>query len=227
VKNRQTTIGYALTGALLISGFLLSLVLEGDHRDAFFREGGVIESASVFGYFLCAALMVLKGKINYLKRYHYFFVMIILFMLRELDFDKQFTTISILKKGFYVSDRVPLAEKIVGAMFITILLYVSVSILSRHSKGFFVGLRKRSPISLDALLAIALLVISKSLDGLTRRLGKLGIEVSQRIIMHAEACEEILELGIPVAILLTLIAHLKDIDVKSGEWTFVPHHSPK
>lgn len=203
-------IGYALTGTLLLFLFVLGIILQGDSSDFFIKEGGVIESATVFGYFVCAAFIIYKGKVAYLK---HFFLLIIFFMLRELDFNKRFTTMGIFKIKFFISDGVPLFEKIVGAMVILLLLYVSISILYRHSKNFFMELKEGSVISFGALLTITLLVVSKSVDGLSRKLNGLGIEVSERMSMYTKVFEEILEIGIPIVILLTVNAHFKDIKV--------------
>jgi hypothetical protein len=154
--------------------------------------------------------MIYKGKIDYLKRYHYFFILIIFFMLRELDFHERFTTMGIFKSRFYISGGVPLVEKIFGALVILVLLYVCVSILYRHGKDFFTGLKKRSVISFGTLLAVTFIAASKSIDGLARKLTGLGIEVSEQLSRHAEACEEILELGIPLVIFITLNAYFSD-----------------
>lgn len=214
MTNKQVMIGYALTGALLLFLFLLNLILnliwQGDNTNALIREGGIIETASAFGYFLCAALIIYKGKFDYLKRYHYVFVLIIFFMLRELDFHERFTTMGIFKSRFYISDGVPLVEKIFGAMVILVLLYVCVSILYRHAGDFFTGLKKRSVVSFGTLLAVMFIAASKSIDGLARKLTGLGIEVSEQLSRHAEACEEILELGIPLVIFITLNAYFSD-----------------
>jgi hypothetical protein len=134
-------------------------------------------------------------------------------MLRELDFNERFTTMSIFKSKFFISKDVPLIEKAIGAMVILFLLYVSISILYRHSRDFFIGLKKRSVVSFGTLLTITLLVLSKSIDGLGRKLQGFGFAVSGQMSMHAEALEEILEFGIPIVILLTLHAHFKDIKV--------------
>jgi hypothetical protein len=205
-------IGYALGCTLLLFLFLVSIILRGDNREDFwFREGGVIESASVSGYFLCIAFMIYKRNVANLK---HVFLLIIFFMLRELDFHERFTTMGIFKSKFFMSEDVPLIEKFVGAMIILLLLYVSISLLYRYSKDFLVGLKKRSAVSVGTLLTITLLVVSKSIDGLDGKLKGFGIAISEQMSMHAEALEEILELGIPIIILLTLNAHCKDIKVE-------------
>jgi len=207
--DRQAMIGYALTGTLLLFLFLLSIILRDDNRDFLLKEGCVVESASAFCYFLCVAFIAYKRKIADLK---HFFLLFIFFMLRELDCDRRFTTMSIFKSRFFTSPKVPLIEKVIGTMVILLLIYLSVSIVYRHAKDFLIGLKKRSAVSFGALLTFTFLVVSKSLDGLARNLKWFGIAVSQRISLHTGAVEEILELGIPIVILITLNAHFKDIE---------------
>ncbi len=208
MTDRQTMIGFMLTGALLLLLFLYSLLLEGNNRD-FLSEEGVVESASALGYFLCAAIIVYKGKLAYLKKYHYIFLLIIFFMLRELDFDKKFTTMGIFKSRFYISNTVPLVEKLVGAMVVLLFLYVIFMIIRRHLKYFLFCLKNHSIISFGVLIAGALLVVAHTLDGIGKKLADFGVKISNQTAIHAIALEEIVELGIPIILLLTFSAYFK------------------
>lgn len=209
MTDRQTIKGFALTSGALLLLLIISLFLEENNRDIFLKEGGVVESVSALGYLLCAAFIVYKGKLIYLKRYYYLFLLIIFFMLRELDFDKRFTTMGILKSKFFISNDVPWVEKIVGAMVIALLLFIVFSILYRHSKDFYYGLKKHSVISFGALIVAILLGVSKSLDGTARKLNQFGVEIGEKTSMHVSALEEILELGIPIILLLTFSAYFE------------------
>jgi len=202
---------YALICTMALLLFLLCILLPGDHGDFLIKEGGVIESASVFGYFLCIALIIYRRKTAYAR---HFFLLILFFMLRELDFQERFTTMGIFKTRFFISEQVPFAEKAVGAMVILLLLYVSISILLRHSKDFFTGLKKRSVVSVGTLLAVIFLVVSKLLDGIAGKLKAFGIALSAQMSFHAEALEEIFEFGVPLLIFFTLNAHFKDIEAQ-------------
>ena len=122
MSDRQTVIGFivCIIGLILIYGY--SFTWEGSNRDLLLREGGLIESASSLGYFLCAALILYRGRWAYLKRYGYFLLLVFLFGFRELDFDKQFTTKGILQMNLYTSQGVPIIEKLIGLVGITILV---------------------------------------------------------------------------------------------------------
>ena len=112
---------------------ILSFVYRIYEYPLWIEEGGVIETLSVFGYFLCVLLILLKGKWAYIKKYNYFLILIILFGLRELDFDKRFTTMGILKSKFYLSNSVPVTEKLIGLLVIAILLYIFFLLLFLYS----------------------------------------------------------------------------------------------
>ncbi len=171
------------------------------------KEGGIIETLSVVGYFLCVVLILLKGGWSYIKKYYYFFILIILFGLRELDFDKRFTTMGIFKSKFYVSSSVPMVEKFMGLLVITVLLYIVVSIFKNHSKGFFSKIKKLSPVHVGALITFLTIVFSKSIDGIARKLGYLNIIMDEQTADRFEVVEEVLELGIPLLIFATLLMY--------------------
>ena len=87
-------------------------------------EGGIIESLSALGYFISVAAMFYYGGVRFAKRYHYLIMLTALFGLRELDFDKRFTSMGILKGRFFTSDLVPLEEKFIGAVVVLVLIYI-------------------------------------------------------------------------------------------------------
>ncbi len=171
------------------------------------KEGGIIETLSVVGYFLCVVFILLKGGWSYIKKYYYFFILIILFGLRELDFDKRFTTMGIFKSKFYVSGSVPMIEKFMGLLVIAVLLYFIVSIFKNHSQGFASKIKKLSPVHVGALITFLTMVFSKSIDGIARKLGYLNIIMDEQTAGCFEVLEEVLELGIPLLILATLFIY--------------------
>ena len=194
-----------LQATLFVSTFFMTE----DARNILLKEGGIIESLSAAGYFICAIFILYKGRLNYLKSYHYVLMIIIFFLLRELDFDKRFTTEGILSSKFLFSENVPFSEKIIGTVIIAILLYAVFSLIYLNTRQFMAGLKEKSPVSLGILFVIIFLVVSKTLDGLARKLKGLGIEISQTASFYASSIEEILELGIPVMLVLTFSTYFK------------------
>lgn len=202
-------VGFVFTGLILLLIFIATFFLEGATRDLWLKEAGLIESASAIGYFLCAAMILYKGRISYLKKHYYFFVLIFFFMLRELDFDKKFTAMGIFKLRFYSTPGVPMMEKIAGGMVILLLLYVVFKIVKNHSLDFVGGLKNNSVVSIGIFIVGTLLVVSKSLDGLARKLHGFGVEISNYASTQASTLEEVLELGIPMILIFTINEYFK------------------
>lgn len=194
--------------AILVSAlallFAFSLTLDAAARELWLKEGGIVESLSAAGYFVCAFLMLYRGGLRYVRQYHYFFLMVLLFGLRELDFDKRFTSMGLLKARLYTSSDAPAFEKLIGLLLIALLLYLAVTIVRRHYRRFIYGVRSLSPIHVNALLIVVFLVVSKTLDGIARKLGAFGVAIAQDLSAHLATLEEILELGVPILILFVI-----------------------
>ena len=143
-------------------------------------ETGPIERASALGYFLCAGYMVLLGGRDFVKRYAYIVVLVVLFGCRELDFDKRFTTMGILKSRFYISSDVPLLEKMIGLIVIALLLWAVINIVKNHLTSTLASLAILNERAVGVVMIFVLLVVSKSIDGLARKLKPFGIETSHK-----------------------------------------------
>lgn len=207
MTDRQTMIGFILTGVFLFLFFLLSFFLEGAGRDLLLKEGGIVESASALGYFLCVVTIIHKGGLSYLKERYYLIIMIVFFMVRELDFDKKLG-FKIFKLRSYTGNTEPFAVKVLGAIFVFFLLYVLYKMIHGHAKDFLRDLRKGTIVSVGVFIAGCLVVVSKSLDGLARKLAGV-VEISRQTDIYASALEEVLELGIPIILLLTISAYFQ------------------
>ena len=200
---------FAYYGYVAASLALLAAVVLGFREsveDVLLSESGLIERASAIGYFACALFMLLKGGAEFVRTRGYFIVLVTLFGCRELDFDKAFTTIGILKSRFFVSPDVPAGEKVAGFIVVAILIWAVYKILSQHFAGFLSDLRNKTPEAGGVTIVFFLLAFSKSIDGLPRKLQPLGIDVSADISAFFGALEEVLELGIPIYI--ALVAHV-------------------
>ena len=91
---------------VLLAAFVVNL--GPTEAKALMSDTGPIERASALGYFLCAGYMLLAGGRDFARKYSYIIVLVALCGCRELDFDKRFTTMGILKSRFYLSSEVPL-----------------------------------------------------------------------------------------------------------------------
>ncbi len=189
---------------------ILSFIYDVHKYPLWFNEDGIIESLSAYGYFAAALLIVFIGKWSYLARYYYFFILIILFGLRELGFHKKFTTMGIFRIKYYLSNHVPLLEKAIVILFvISLILYVFVPIIKNHSKGFFIKIKQISPVHMGVLITFLVLLFTKSIDGLARKLAKLNIVITEQTSIHFTVIEEVLEMGAPLLIIATLIIYFQ------------------
>ena len=197
-----------IISALIIATLLLlSFIYKIYEYPLWIDEGGIIETASAVGYFLCALLILLKGKWSYIKKYNYFFILVILCGFRELDFDKKFTTMGIFKSRFYISGSVPAVEKFIGLLVIAILLYIVVSVFRNHLKDFFRKIKTISPVHIGSLMVFLTMCFTKTIDGLARKLGDVNIHINQQTSTYFEVIEEVLELGIPLLMITTFIIY--------------------
>lgn len=217
MTDQQAIKGFGMTGLLLLVLMSIGLFLERSAWDVVLGEGGLVESVSWLGYLLCAGLILYKGKTAYLVRYHSFLLLVLLFMFRELDFDKRFTTMGIFHCKFFISSRVPLAEKAIGALATLLLVYAVVSVLYLGLKEFYYGLKHRSAVCLGALIVILLIGASKFLDGAVRRFKELGFDFGKNASIHVSSVEEVLEMGIPIIMFVTFLLYFGKARAES-EW---------
>lgn len=202
---------YLLVLALLAIALLLfsALLLDRETQSYLSREHGEIEMGTVVGYFACIVLMLARGGNGFVVR-HWFLPLILLLMtLKELDFDKRFTTMGILKISFYLSAEVPVVEKLIALFIIALAMYAVVTLVKKHFSEFIVKLRSLRPEALAIGVAIAFVVISTGLDGLDRKLAGIGITTGESISTIAELIEEILEFGIPLMLLIGIWTYLR------------------
>jgi len=215
--EKETMIWVALACVFLAALIATALGMGNASRDEFLKEDGVVEWLSAAGYVVCALVFLFQGRIAGLKRYPYVFLSFILLCLRELDFHTRFTTMSVTKTKFFVSDQVPVLERTAGILALSVVAYVAVMLCVRHAKPWVIGLWTRSPTSWASLFAFFLMSASKALDGIGRKLRGVGISTTETIEMVAEATEEILELGIPMALLIALRAFFRRVKELGGD----------
>lgn len=200
----------ALAGTFLLLGAIIGVLLIMDTAQAtrLLREEGPIEMMTVALYALAGGYWLVKTKATDLKWSWLFLALMAMFALRELDFHTRFTTMGITKTRFYVSPDVPLHEKVFGVAVTVFFIWVLVLLFKRHFFQFFALLWQRSVVGIGVFLTGSLIVVSKSLDGLVRKLAGVGIDLSGSLNFIATTMEEVLEMGIPLLMLLTIWAGL-------------------
>jgi len=189
---------------LLITGFVIAGV---QPEDYLLSESGPIETISAIGYLLCAAAIIrLAG--DWSGRWPAA-GLLILFALREMDFHNRFTTMSLSKSRFYLSPEVGMTEKLIGGAVIAMFLYCIYRLFRLEGRAWLNGLKRGKACAYGVLFALSCIVIAKSLDGFARKLADVGILVSSQAASYASIFEEVLELGIPIMIGLSIACYYR------------------
>lgn len=165
-------------------------------------EGGPVEILSALGYLACAALML---RLRHRVRIGPFLVVLVAMALRELDMDKRPFAEGLLKSRQYIGDTVGLSERVLSLAILLVILAAVVTLIARHGSPFLSGLRRGDGPALCVAAALFFMIVSKTADGLGRKLEPWGIPISEGQITSAGSLEEILELGIPLMIALAIL----------------------
>ena len=115
----------------------------------------------------------------------------------------------ILKSRFYLSAEVPLLEKVIGLFVVLLLLWAVIKIIKNHFASTLASLVELHERAVGVVIIFTLLAISKSIDGLARKLEPFGVETSQQISFLAGSVEEVMELGIPVMMITVFHSWLR------------------
>lgn len=191
----------ALFCAIAILGWSL---LSGVPFNDYAREHGPIETAGFLTFLIATIAMVTLVPERGLGRSWYVTVLFALMAARELDFDKRFTEKGVLQLRLYTGDY-PLSEKLIGAAVVLLLLTALVLVVRRGLPAARTAIAEgRGDWAWTAFAGLALMVISKPLDGLGRRLDPLGVDLSPSMVALASFLEEGLEMAFGFALLLAV-----------------------
>lgn len=160
-----------------------------------FKEDHSIEILSALLLVVPALLWLAWGRER--RRHWHIPAILLLMAMRELDFDKQFTTEGLLQLRLY-SGGAPVWEKAVGAAAVALILLCGWRLLVLNLPRWWRGLRAGDTTCWLVGGAALLLVVSKSLDGLDRKLAGFGIMLQPGQGALADRFEELLELGLAV-----------------------------
>lgn len=130
-------------------------------------EYGVIENltAGMFGLVAIVAFVILCERKS--EIWALFTGFMTLAMLREMDAHKAFTMDSVLKIKFYVRDDVPMNEKIMGAIFVFLLVLMVIR-LARYALPWVKNIIKFQHVALSVFMGLGILVFAKTLDAMKR-----------------------------------------------------------
>lgn len=174
---------------LLTTLLLLGLAWIPD-ANLFFKEGHGVEQLTVALY---ALAIILWFSARPAAGDWHLPVILMLMAMRELDFDKRFTEVGLLKSQYYLRDA-PITAKLTGILLVLVIVIVLSRLLWRNLRPWLRALAARR---LDAWLvfaACACVFVSKAIDGIDRKLAPYGISFAHDAMVRFGRIEEILEM---------------------------------
>jgi hypothetical protein len=180
---------------------LLLLLASDETLMSLTKEGGLIEGATVASYVLCLAYILGRGAYGELK---WIFWLVVLLLLRELDFDSRFTDAKIYKLSFLLNGEVPIAQKLYAVGLLALSLFVVIKVITTYAVSFLDELKSRSNVAAGVVLIGLFTVVSKLTDGAMRKWRYFGLRLSEHGATEFEVFEEISELFIPILIAVTV-----------------------
>ena len=176
--------------------------------ESFAREGGGLETMSAVFYMVAALVFFAVTPKRHWKNLWHIPALMIFFALRELDFDKAFTTSGVLSSNLYRGDS-PLMTKLIAGSVLLLFLLVLFRLVRFGGPATLRGLKARASWALLAITAALTMIFSKSIDGLARKMLSFDVVVSERVGDFAGLVEEIGEAFIPIFIILAILSRWK------------------
>ena len=195
----------ALLCLLTIAGFIAVDVAFFAQGESFKREGGGLETVSAVLYVAAAVVFFLRAPSARWGQLFHVPALMVLFAMRELDFDKAFTPAGVLSLRLY-SGEASVTTKLISGVVAAFAVYVILRCVWRGVPAGFAALRQGALWPWFAVLAGGLVVFTKSIDGLGRKLLDFGIVISDDLDASASMIEEVGEAFIPVCAILAIVA---------------------
>ncbi|MDA9226837.1 hypothetical protein N9O81_01005 [Methylophilaceae bacterium] len=191
--------------ALILLIFIIAILpwVNIDTQKNLLTEGGFFESLTVYLYIFCLIIIGVKWSLQKILSKWYLSALIILFALRELDYDKVHFTHGVLKSRQYFSDLVGFSELLISIGVLIFILTVLALIVLRERNNFIKGVINFRQSQLAVLGSIILAIITKTIDGMER---KFGIDLSSSGERFALIVEEVGEMGIPIMFAIAILS---------------------
>jgi len=191
----------------LVIVLIVCLSLTDSHvRVSLIREGGLIETLSVIGYFSCLLLFMLFAR--HVKGYWSFAYLLLCMGLRELDLHHSFSKWSITSTKFWLNTEISISLKLIAAGILLLLISSAVNVIKKYYQNFILGLKLKEPTSICVCCGLIAGFLSKIADDSYKKIEELNI--GPNFTDAVWVLEECMELGIPIFFFIAIIAHLSD-----------------
>lgn len=198
----------ALVIALVAATIGIGALAPADVRNFLAREGGPIEWATVACYALALGYILVRGLYQKTK---WIFWLVVLFIMRELDFDARFTSGKITKFDFYLAPDLSLLQALYAFAVLGGFVFVLFMTIKSYGKSFANEVKERTPIALAVTIALVAVGLSKLIDGPRRKAKYFGLDPSDDAIAFFQIIEESIELLIPLMIIVALTHYYQRI----------------
>jgi hypothetical protein len=190
---------------VLMALFVLLDLLHLADDESLKREGGGLETVTLVFYVLAAGAFFAIVPRSRWSSLAYLPALIVLFALREMDADKAFTDAGVLSLRLYSGQSALYTKVIAGS----VALFAVAVVLYTLWRGVPAMLREGHAGATWPRFAAAsglLLLGSKAIDGLERKVVELGVKVTFDLDLYATLVEETAEAFIPVFMILAMRA---------------------
>jgi len=201
--SSESYLGLYSALGLIFSIISFLTLLDAEQQKNLLAEGSLFESLTVYLYIFCLILICVKWPWQKILSNWYLSALIILFALRELDYDKTHFTHGVLKSRQYFSDLVGLPEFLISLTVLIFILTVLLLIVLRERNNFIKGVIDLRQSQLAVLTSIIFVLVTKTIDGMER---KFGIDLSPAGERFALIVEEVGEMGIPIMFAIAILS---------------------
>jgi hypothetical protein len=181
------------------------------------KENGPVEMLSAAGYGAAACWLFWRTWRYRLHDGVTAGMLAALLGMRELDFHTRFTTMGVFKSRYYLSDTVPMGEKLIAFLVVIALLYFAGRYCLRNFRPFWRDLAAGRRYATALAFSLACIVVSKSLDSLSWPIDPIFEYLSNDPVTVLRTIEENLEMAIPVYLLFSIWFHSDSHNIVSDD----------
>ena len=171
------------------------------------KEWGPVENAQVILYVTGALVAWIYARQKIWNGGYQGSLILLIFAMRELDFQKKFTGISITRTKYYFHSDAALTAKLLSALIVISIIVLFILFIKKHSKGIYNNVQARKSWSLSVMAGLLFMFFAILLDSITRVLESLGIESVKHGHLLKNPLEELIELAIPFYFLNALLLY--------------------
>jgi len=171
------------------------------------KERGPVENAQVFFYVTGALVSWIYARRRIWNGGYHGSLILLIFAMRELDLQKQFTGISITRTKYYFHSDAPLFLKLMCAFIVISITVFFIAFIRKNYVVFLQNVKAHKNWSLSVIAGLLSMLFAIFVDSSTRVLASLGVESIQYDRLLRIAIEELFELAIPFFFLNALLLY--------------------